>query len=224
MLSKSELLPVAEIHSIIMTTNHYLCSFKVLTIALIISSFLTSFTFGLSIGSYTSSLSLTSSSTRNHENHIPHCAASPDWATPTEFNTQDCLAAIDRFYDFVSTQQSRSSLEFRIASTRAQTQLPQALLSHRFRFDTCSIGIAMLWDFRAPLPGDESSHPHGFPRNDVTTWANIYRAVDRVVKKCALNPGDDTGGWMTVNNAGGGIGVFVVQADSRVDGLVRDSV
>ncbi len=81
----------------------------------------------------------------------------------------------------------------------------------------------MLWDFRAPLPGDRGGRSHGFPQNDVTTWGDIYRAVDKVVKRCALDPGKDTGGWMIVGDMGA-IGVFVVQTDSRVDGLVRDSV
>ena len=224
MLSYSFCHPLRKFNSIIMITDHHLCSLKILKIVLIISSFLTSFTFGLSIGSSTSSLSLTSNSTLlNYDYSHPQCADSPDWATPTAFNTQDCLAALDRFYYFVSTQRFTSYLEFRVANTRAQTQLPQAFLSRRFRFDTCSLGIAMLWNFRAPLPGDGGGRPHGFPRNDVTTWRDIYSAVDRVVKRCALHPGKDTGGWMIVGDMGA-IGVFVVQADSRVDGLVRDSV
>lgn len=81
----------------------------------------------------------------------------------------------------------------------------------------------MLWGIRIPLPGGGGDPPHGYPRNDVTTWGDIYRGMDRVAKRCALNPGMDTGGWMKVGDMGA-IGVFVVQADSRVDGVIRDSV
>jgi hypothetical protein len=208
-----------------MTTDHLLSPLKTLKIALTISSVLTSFTFGLSIGSFTSSLSLPSNYTQldNVMYQRPECAASPDWATPTAFNTQDCLAALDRFYDFIFPQRFRAYNEFRIASTPAQTQLPQVFLSRRFRFNTCSLGVAMLWGIRIPLPGGGGDPPHGYPRNDVTTWGDIYRGMDRVAKRCALNPGMDTGGWMKVGDMGA-IGVFVVQADSRVDGVIRDSV
>lgn len=217
--------PLRKFNLIVMDSDHHLCSLKIHKIALILLSFLIPFTISLSIGSSTSSLSLTSNSTRPHRysRQLPECANSPDWATPRVFNTQHCLAALDRFHDFIMTQQFREHKEFRTESTPPQTQLPQVYLSQSIRFMSCSLGFAMLWDFRAPLPGGGSGDPHGLPRHDVSTWGDIYRAVDRVMKWCALNPGQNTGGWLSVGDSRA-IGVFVVQAGSPVDELIRVSV
>lgn len=204
-----------------MATDHFLSPLK---LALTISSVLTSFTYSLSIGSFPSSLTLPSNYTHLDKVMLqsPECASSPEWATTTEFNPQDCLRALDLLYESIFPHEYEVNSEFRIASTPAQTHLPPELLSQQFRSDTCSLGVAMLWGIRIPLPGGAGEPSHGFPHNAVTSWGPIYRAFDRVVKKCALIPGRDTGGWMKVGITGA-IGVFVVQSYSSVDEVIGAS-
>ena len=144
-----------------------------------------------------------------------HCTGSPAWLAP-EFAKEDCLEAGVRleYSDFALYGNQR--VEFTNRGTRRRTRLPQINTPRRYTIATCTIVVALLWDFPdqpplPPLPGEML--PAGpFERNVVISFQDIFNSAQRLLTHCFVKPRTPIG-WEALTR-GGSIGVFVMATES----------
>lgn len=146
-----------------------------------------------------------------------YCTRYPAWLSPS-FAREDCLEAIERLqYSDYATYTNRR-LEFSNRETQRTTRFPKIDTPRRYTISTCTIFVAMLWDFPdqpplPPLPG-AASHPGPFEKSQVTSFKALYLTAKAVVLNCYGLPHTPVG-WQP---AGLGeklnIGVFVMATDS----------
>jgi hypothetical protein len=154
------------------------------------------------------------------------CTTSPAWLTPT-FRPEDCLEAVERFLytDYIHYKGTR--YEFHDRTPPPQPRYPPMLVPRRYTIASCTVVIAMLWDFPdlpplPPLPGD----PKGpFQRADVLSFQDVFNALRRVSLRCYGDAGDLARGlgWEAVGKDFS-VGVFMMATGSEVERNIRIGV
>lgn len=140
------------------------------------------------------------------------CTGSPDWIAPG-FSNEHCLEAAERLrYSDYAVYKNRR-LEFSNRGTRRTTHFLQLKTPRRYSISTCTIFVAMLWDFpnQPPLPG-AAYHPGPFEKNEITTFQEIYLTAAQAIQNCYGLP-ETPVGWQPVGEPGN-IGVFFMATDS----------
>ena len=146
---------------------------------------------------------------------VVHCTSYSAWLAPG-FSKEDCLEAGDRFEysDFARYEDQR--LEFSNRGTRRSTRLQQMTTPRRYTIGTCTIVVALLWDFPdqpplPPLPGEIL--PAGpFRKNVVISFLDLFNSAKRILAQCYGKPRTPIG-WEALAEDGS-IGVFVMATNS----------
>ena len=148
---------------------------------------------------------------------IVHCTGSSVWLTP-DFSKADCMEATERFEFSDYAMYTSQRLEFSNRGTRRTTRYSQMNTPRRYTIGTCTIVIALLWDFPdqppfPPLPGQIL--PAGpFEKNVVTSFENLFDSAKRIVTNCYGKPQAPVG-WEALGR-GGNIGIFVMASESML--------
>jgi len=146
-----------------------------------------------------------------------YCTGSHAWLSPG-FSREHCLEAADRFQYSDYATYTTNRLEFSNRETQRTSRFPQMTTPRRYTISTCTIFVAMLWDFPnkpplPPLPGADL-HPGPFEKSQVTTFKELYNTAKTVIFSCYGLPRTPVG-WQPAGQ-GGNIGVFVMATDSLV--------
>ena len=144
-----------------------------------------------------------------------HCTGASVWLAP-DFSKADCVEANERFHFSDYAMYTSQRLEFSNRGTRRKTRNAQMKTPRRYTIGTCTIIVALLWDFPdqpplPPLPGQ--SLPAGpFEKNVVTSFENLFDSAKRIITNCYGRPATPIG-WESLGQ-GGDIGVFVMATES----------
>ena len=146
-----------------------------------------------------------------------HCTGNQAWLTP-EFSKEDCLEAGERFQYSDYAMYKDQKLEFFNRGTRRISHRPQITTPRRYTIGTCTIIVALLWDFPdqpplPPLPGEIL--PAGpFQKNVIISFQDIYESAQRILSLCYVKPRAPVG-WEALAR-GGSLGVFVMATESTL--------
>lgn len=149
--------------------------------------------------------------------YVTHCTGHHAWLAPG-FLIEHCLEAADRLEYSDYAVYTAQRFEFSNLGTRRTSHFPKMTTPRRYTISTCSIFVAMLWNFPQqrplpPLPGMDLP-PGQFEKSQVTSFREIYVTTKRIVYNCYGRP-ETPVGWQTVDT-NGNIGVFVMATHSLV--------
>lgn len=150
------------------------------------------------------------------------CSDSQEWLIPT-FNDSDCVEAVNRFFytDYFRSRTTR--YEFHNRNTPDSTRYPSKIAPRRYTIATCTVVIAMLWDFPTepplpPLPGDPSGP---FKKVDVLSFQQVFDSLRRVTVNCGES--NNYMGWEAMGRDLS-VGVFVMATGSELERNIRIGV
>lgn len=111
----------------------------------------------------------------------PICINSDLWSTRT-FRPRDCVSAIQLFTNDIS-RPGGAIFEFLAAGAAPTTSLPTQQTPRKYKFKSCTMGIVLLGFFE---PGELPGVPPGtlFPRTDMASYQDLWKAVERVRTRC----------------------------------------
>jgi len=150
------------------------------------------------------------------------CSEAQEWLIPT-FNDSDCVEAVNRFFytDYYRFRTTR--YEFHNRGTPDSTRYPRKILPRRYTIATCTVVIAMLWDFPTepplpPLPGEPSGP---FKKVDVMSFQQVFESLRRVTVTCGEE--NNYMGWEAMGRDLS-VGVFVMATGSELERNIRIGV